>query len=208
MKQVSVLVLLCLCAFSCGQVHKKSDKGDNNEPLPDVRKTFVETAVDSTSSWQRVYTAVLPFVDSLCSASADENSLRRRLYGQEWGYLTIGVLSNKYSRLLNAGEEVSSDEFARTLEQLSDAMSLWFYSEDDILPCIWRDHYYTCNQNADNPVDGYFHIMITLPTEEDPLPSLQVFYPEAAEGNPYLIFSQFINPMALRKARIIGRLFS
>ena len=203
MKQVSVLVLLCLCAFSCGQVHKKSDKGDNSEPLPDVRKTFVETAVDSTSSWQRVYTAALPFVDSLCSASADENSLRRRLYGQEWGYLTIGVLSDKYSRLLNAGEEVSSDEFARTLEQLSDAMSLWFYSEDDILPCIWRDHYYTCNQNADNPVDGYFHIMITLPTEEDPAPSLQIFYPMAAEGNPYIMFAGLDNQDNSNKQEVI-----
>lgn len=194
MKQVSVLVLLCLCAFSCGQVHKKSDKGDNSKPLPDVRKTFVETAVDSTSSWQRVYTAVLPFVDSLCSASADESSLQRRLWGQEWCYMTIGLLSDKYSQLVNAGEEVSSDEFARILERLSEALSLWFYSDDDILPCIWRDHYYTCNQKSDNPVDGYFHIMITLPTEENPLPSLQIFYPEAAEGDPYLIFSQYINP--------------
>ena len=36
--------------------------------------------------------------------------------------------------------------------------------------------------------------MITLPTEEDPSPSLQIFYPEAAEGDPFLVFSQYINP--------------
>lgn len=187
MKQISLLFLLYLCAFTCGQVHKK---GDNNEPLPDVRKTFVEIALDSTSSWRMVNTAAITLVDSLCSASADESSLQRRLYGQEWSHMTIGLLSDKYSQLVNAGEEVSSDEFARILERLSDALSLWFYSEDDILPCIWRDHYYTCNQNADNPVDGYFHIMITLPTEEDPAPSLQIFFPEAADSDPFIVFAR------------------
>lgn len=187
MKQISLLFLLYLCAFTCGQVHKK---GDNNEPLPDVRKTFVEIALDSTSSWRMVNTAAITLVDSLCSASADESSLQRRLYGQEWSHMTIGLLSDKYSQLVNAGEEVSSDEFARILERLSDALSLWFYSEEDILPCIWRDHYYTCNQNADNPVDGYFHIMITLPTEEDPAPSLQIFFPEAADSNPFIVFAR------------------
>jgi len=82
-------------------------------------------------------------------------------------------------------------------------MSLWFYSEDDILPCIWRDHYYTCNQNADNPVDGYFHIMITLPTEEDPAPSLQIFYPMAAEGNPYIMFAGLDNQDNSNKQEVI-----
>lgn len=191
MKQISVFVVVYLCAFSCGQVHKKSD---NNEPLPDVRKTFVETALDSTSSWQMVNAAALPFVDSLCIAASDENSLERRLYGQEWGYMTIGFLSDKYSQLLDSGNEVSQNDYALILERLSDAMSLWFYTDYENLPLIWRDHFYTCNQNANNPVDGFLHIIVSLPTEEEPSPSLQIFYPEAAEGDPYLIFSQYINP--------------
>ena len=191
MKQISVFVVVYLCAFSCGQVHKKSD---NNEPLPDVRKTFVETALDSTSSWQMVNAAALPFVDSLCIAASDENSLERRLYGQEWGYMTIGLLSDKYSQLLDSGNEVSQNDYALILERLSDAMSLWFYTDYENLPLIWRDHFYTCNQNANNPVDGFLHILVSLPTEEEPSPSLQIFYPEAAEGDPYLIFSQYINP--------------
>ena len=130
----------------------------------------------------------------LCIAALDENSLGRRLYGQEWGYMTIGLITEKYSQLFGAGNEVSQNEYALILDRLSDAVSSWFYSDDDILPCIWRDHFYTSNQNSENPVDGYFHIMITLPTEEDPSPSLQIFYPEAAEGDPFLDFSQYINP--------------
>ena len=136
----------------------------------------------------------LPFVDSLCIAASDENSLEKRLCCQEWGDMTIGVITEKYSQLFRSGNEVSQNDYALILDRLSDAVSSWFYSDDDILPCIWRDHYYTCNQKSDNPVDGYFHIMITLPTEENPLPSLQIFYPEAADGDPLLVFSKYINP--------------
>ena len=190
MKQISILVLLCLCAFSCGQTQKKVE---NTTSLSDLHKSFVEIILDSTSSWQMVNAAALPFVDSLCLAASDENSLERRLFGQEWGYMTIGLITEKYSQLFRSGNEVSQNDYALILDRLSDAVSSWFYSDDDILPCIWRDLYYTCNQGAENPVDGYFHIMITLPTEEDPSPSLQIFYPEAAEGDPFLVFSQYIN---------------
>lgn len=189
MKRYYIIVLLT--AFSCGQNQRKVE---NTIPLSDLHKSFVEVILDSTSSWQAVNSIALPFVDSLCIAASDENSLERRLFGQEWGYMTIGLITEKYSQLFRSGNEVSQNDYTLILERLSDALSSWFYSDDDILPCIWRDHYYTCNQNAENPVDGYFHIMITLPTEEDPSPSLQIFYPEAAEGDPFLVFSQYINP--------------
>lgn len=191
MKQPHLIFLLSFCVFSCGQTQRKEE---NTTSLSDLHKSFVEVILDSTSSWQMVNAAALPFVDSLCIAALDENSLGRRLYGQEWGYMTIGLITEKYSQLYGAGNEVSQNEYALILDRLSDAVSSWFYSDDDILPCIWRDHYYTSNQNADNPVDGYFHIMITLPTEDDPSPSIQIFYPEAAEGDPFLVFSQYINP--------------
>lgn len=184
-------IILLFTALSCGQTQRKIE---NTIPLSDLHRSFVEVILDSTSSWQAVNSIALPFVDSLCIAASDENSLERRLFGQEWGYMTIGLITEKYSRLFRSGNEVSQNDYTLILERLSDALSSWFYSDDDILPCIWRDHYYTCNQNAENPVDGYFHIMITLPTEEDPSPSLQIFYPEAAEGDPFLVFSQYINP--------------
>lgn len=190
MKQLHIIFLLSFCVFSCGQTQRKVE---NTTSLSDLHKSFVEVILDSTSSWQMVNAAALPFVDSLCIAALDENSLGRRLFGQEWGYMTIGLITEKYSQLFGSGNEVSQNDYALIIERLSDAVSSWFYSDDDILPCIWRDHYYTSNQNADNPVDGYFHIMITLPTEEDPSPSLQIFYPEAAEGDPFLVFSQYIN---------------
>lgn len=189
MKRYYIIVLFT--AFSCCQTQRKVE---NTIPLSDLHKSFVEVILDSTSSWQAVNSIALPFVDSLCIAASDESSLERRLFGQEWGYMTIGLITEKYSQLFRSGNEVSQNDYALILERLSDAVSSWFYSDDDILPCIWRDHYYTCNQNAENPVDGYFHIMITLPTEEDPSPSLQIFYPEAAEGDPFLVFSQYINP--------------
>ena len=200
MKQLSLFVLLSLCAFSCGQTQKKVE---STTSLSDLHKSFVEVILDSTSSWQMVNAIALPFVDSLCIAVSDENSLERRLFGQEWGYMTIGLITEKYSQLFRSGNEVSQDDYALILDRLSDAVSSWFYSDDDILPCIWRDHYYTSNQKADNPVDGYFHIMITLPTEEDPAPSLQIFYPMAAEGNPYIMFAGLDNQDNSNKQEVI-----
>ena len=183
-------IILLLFAFSCGQSQRKTE---DTISLSDLHRSFVEVVLDSTSSWQRVNAAALPFVDSLCIAALDENSLERRLYGQEWGYMAIGLITEKYAQLFSSGNEVSQNDYSLILERLSDAVSSWFYSDDDVLPCIWRDHYYTCYQKSDNPLDGHFHIMITLPTEEDPSPSLQIFYPEAAEGDPFLVFSQYIN---------------
>ena len=125
MKQLHLVLLLLFSVFSCSQTQRKVE---NTTPLSDLHKLFVEVILDSTSSWQMVNAAALSFVDSLFSASADESSLQRRLYGQEWSYTTIGLLSDKYSQLVKSGEEVSSDEFARILDRLSEALSIWFYS--------------------------------------------------------------------------------
>ena len=108
-------IILLLFAFSCGQSQRKTE---DTISLSDLHRSFVEVVLDSTSSWQRVNAAALPFVDSLCIAALDENSLERRLYGQEWGYMAIGLITEKYAQLFSSGNEVSQNDYSLILERL------------------------------------------------------------------------------------------
>ena len=82
-------------------------------------------------------------------------------------------------------------DVTKILGQIADGMMLWFYSEDEQLPHLWRDHYYVCHQHSEEPTNGFFHLMVTVPTEERPEPTLRIFYPDSAEGSPFIVFTKY-----------------
>lgn len=188
MRKVFTIAIICLCAISCGQTSNKTESMSRVQ----LHKEFVEVMLDSTASWKQVTDAVKPFVDSICVAAADEESIKNRMFAQEWGYVTIGALSDKYIELKDAGKDVSADELSTILDRLANAMMLWFYSPDEPLPHLWRDHYYACHQHAEEPTNGFFHLMVILPTEDQPEPTLRIFYPDSAEDAPMMVFSKYI----------------
>lgn len=188
MNRILTLVVFYLCAISCGQTSSMTE----SKTRAQLHKEFVEVMLDSTISWKQVTDVVKPFVDSICVAAADEESINNRMFAQEWGYVTIGALSDKYIELKEAGKDVSADELSTILDRLADAMMLWFYSPDEPLPHLWRDHYYACHQHAEEPTNGFFHLMVILPTEDQPEPILRIFYPDSAEGAPMIVFSKYI----------------
>lgn len=188
MKRIVTIVAIGICALSCGQSPKKTGPST----LEQLHHKFIDVMLDSTVSWKRVIDVVKPFVDSICVSATDEESIKNRMFAQEWGYVTIGALSDKYIELKDAGKEVSADELSTILDRLADAMMLWFYSPDEPLPHLWRDHYYACHQHAEEPTNGFFHLMVILPTEDQPEPTLRIFYPDSAEGAPMMVFSKYI----------------
>ena len=188
MRKELTIAVFCLCAISCGQTSHKTESKTRTQ----LHQDFVEVMLDSTVSWKQVTDAVKPFVDSICVAAADEESINNRMFAQEWGYVTIGALSDKYIELKDAGKVVSADELSTMMDRLADAMMLWFYSPDEPLPHLWRDHYYACHQHAEEPTNGFFHLMVILPTEDQPEPTLRIFYPDSAEGAPMIVFSKYI----------------
>ncbi len=187
MHRTLLITTILVCVISCGQNPKKSTP----KTLDKIHREFVDVMLDSTASWKQVTDVAYPFVDSLCAAAADEASLNNRMFGQEWGYMTIELMSEKYAELEDAGKEVNYDDVSNILGKLADGLMVWFYSPDEQLPHIWRDHYYVCHQQADEPTNGFFHLMVTIPTEEIPEPTLRIFYPDAAESSPILIFSKY-----------------
>ncbi len=158
-----------------------------------LHQEFLGVMLDSTASWKQVKDVVYPFVDSLCAAASDEISLENRMYGQEWGYVTIEALSEKYVELKDAGKNPDYDDVSKILEQIAGAMMLWFYTPDEQVPNIWRDHYYVCHQHSEEPINGFFHLMVTIPTEAQPEPTLRIIYPDSAEGSPMIVFSKYID---------------
>ena len=188
MKRIITIVAICGCALSCGQ----SPKRMGARTLDQLYHEFIDVMLDSTASWTQVTDVVYPFADSLCAAAADETSLNNRMFGQEWGYVTIEAMTEKYAELQDAGKVVDYDDVSKILEQIADAMMLWFYSSEEQIPNVWRDHYYVCHQHSDEPTNGFLHLMVTVPTEAQPEPTLRIFYPDFAEGSPMIVFSKYI----------------
>lgn len=92
----------------------------------------------------------------------------------------------------DAGKEVNYDDVKSFHRKIADANMLWFYSPDELLPHIWRDHYYVCHQHADESTHGFFHLIVTIPTYDMPEPALRIFYPDAAEDSPMIIFTKYV----------------
>lgn len=186
MKRISLLSTIIICIISCGQTPKKSTP----RTLDQLYHEFVDVMLDSTSTWKQVTDVIYPFADIICISAADETSLKNRMFGQEWGYMIIELMTEKYGELKDAGKEVNYDDVTNILGRISDITSYWFYSSEEELPHIWRDHYYVTNKSAEEPIDGFFHIMVTMPNQKHPKPTLQIFYPENAEGRPAIIFKE------------------
>ena len=187
MRRILTISAICICALSCGQSPKKTA----SRTIDQLHREFVDVMLDSTTSWKQVTDVMYPFTDSLCAAAADEASLKNRMFGQEWGYMTIELMSEKYAELNDAGKEADYDDVTKILGQIADGMMLWFYSEDEQLPHLWRDHYYVCHQHSEEPTTGFFHLRVTVPTEERPEPTLRIFYPDSAEGSPFIVFTKY-----------------
>ena len=187
-KLIPVVAIFIVLFASCRQ----HQQGSESASQPTFQKTFLDVVLDSTATWAQINEAATAFVDSLFIIAADESNGKNRLAAQQWGYMTIELLYETYDEMKEAGKEVNYDDLPPLLERINDAASIWFYTEDEQLPHIWRDHYYVCHQQAENPINGFFHIMVTLPTKERQEPSLEIFYPDAADDVPVLIFSKYL----------------
>ena len=185
MKKIITILTVMTSVLACGQSRLQSTITSN----PQFHLTFLDVVYDSSATWKDITNAAQAFVDSLIIIANDEANLDNRLAGQQWGYVTIDVLLEKYYDMEKHGIPVVYEDLNPLMAGITEAASVWFYTDDDKVPNIWRDHYYRCYQNSDNPIDDYYHIMVTLPSETMPEPSLQIFFPDAAEKEPGLVFT-------------------
>lgn len=177
------LVVIVVLTISC---NTKKNKSSN----PSAFMMAAEVLSDSSATWKSVKDVTLPLCDSLCKAITNENNLESRLAGQEMAYVIIDAVTDSYLAHSNAGEVIPTQELYDITIPLQNALNQWFYADDEQLPHIWKDLFYVSHKESDNPLGGYFHLMISLPTEEQPEPEFYVFYPESAAGRPAFVFKE------------------
>lgn len=144
---------------------------------------------DTSSSAKELLSALTPFLDSLLTLARDENNQRNRIAAQHLSYLAIELLADRCGNDID--DEADVQAMNNIASRLLDAIGQWFYSEEEGVPCIWQDLYYISHKDSDNPINGFFHIMVLLPTEDRPDAELDVFFPDNAVSMPYLSFTKF-----------------
>ena len=182
--KLDILLFAIIILFSCGTEIQKH----NSVSVADLSQKVQTVLTDKASTWEDVTEAVNPLIEEITQAATDEKDLERRMMGQEFGYKTIKLTINKYIDLMSEGHDVASDELDLMTDKIQEAINVWFYDNSSERPYLWRDQYYVSNKSGNNQVNGYFHIMVFLPTTNNPNPSLLIFYPDTAEGMPAIIF--------------------
>jgi hypothetical protein len=188
MKKLPLIILMAVFALlplSCRQPVRETASPAG------ARGSCFDVLLDTTATFAQIQAAVIPWADSLRKATADTVSLEKRITAQQFTYITIELLASQVSRLGKAGEIIPYEDFNALMNPLLEAANQWLYTTEDGLTSVWRDIYYASNQEANSPVESYFHIMVVLPDDDDAEPELHIFFPESARNNPGLLFRKY-----------------
>ena len=184
-----LFVPIILCVVSCKHQTREIEYNSYDEMV----EVFDQLVTDSESTWEDIITFARVFTDTLSIRAAEKKRLEKSLLAQYCGYMLISLITDKYDELKERGKNVNYDDIPPLLDRIGDLENVWFSALDEQVPHIWKDHFYLCHQTSERPIAGYFHVMATLPCETLPSPTLQIFYPDAAEDAPVLIFSKYLD---------------
>ena len=62
----------------------------------EIMQVLSVVTADSLSTWQDVMNATTPVIDSIILDATDEVDLKKRMLGQELGYLVMEAITDKY----------------------------------------------------------------------------------------------------------------
>lgn len=190
MKRLLLLITVCFLVISCGK-----DKKNSTASEPKFQMSFLKVALDSTSTWHQIIDAANLFTDSLCIIAVDTLNGNKRLAAQQWGYMAIYTLSDLYEQKKEKGLDVNYSDIYPIIDQINYAASVWIKTEDDEKAYIWRDHFYNCHQESDNPTPGYFNFMVVIPKYEPINITMRITFPLASNKDfpPLLAFKNYEN---------------
>ena len=187
----NILLIIGAVALACSNNVSGQTKKRSSAETDDPGRNFAKVVLDPGATWMQVCEAADIFADILIADMQDTSSTYSRVHSQEIGYIVIASLTEKYMELMDAGKEVSEKDLSRIVENVDTSIHRWFHNDDNKnRPNLWKDLYYLSNKSAENPVNGYFHLIVDIPTEEHPAPSLYIFFPQSAEKDPYLVFRE------------------
>ena len=187
MKAIYALFLVAIL-LGCEHPHKSKKENSSFDGL----SSSIQSIFDDTSlSPKELLLGLTPYTDSLITLARDENNQRNRVAAQLLSYQAIELLSD------HCGNDIADEADVLAMNNMASrllaAIGQWFYSEEEGVPCIWQDLYYISKKESDNPINGFFHVQVLLPTVERPDAELDVFFPDNAASMPYLSFTKFLD---------------
>ena len=186
--------LLCLVILWMGSSCRNTPSATNNpDPLFETWDTVSKVLSEENLSFRQLQDVLGPLSKELTLAAKNETDLKTRLAAQQIAYSAIYLLDEHLERIVNSGETLSLEEKNLLVRPMVESVSQWLYSIDEGTPSVWHDAYYLSNKESASPVDGYFHLMVLLPTKSSPDPEFHVFFPNSAQGRPALVFRKYDN---------------
>lgn len=189
------LLLICILIYflsACGP-HQSSTTAsiDNSDKAKATMISTLGMLQDSTTTLEQVQEAFNPIIDRLWTESGDLGDLDKRLSAQKESLIYVYALASWFDTQLEMGHNVTAKSINEILDPLTTIGSQWFCNPDGKYPYIWRELYYSSNRGSEDPIDGYFKVMVIFPDADNPAPSAHIFFPMMAESSPRLYFSNY-----------------
>lgn len=187
-KQLITHLCIIFALTSC-KSGKFSQVDVSMKSFEDIQEEMLDVLLDKTTSADRLTDVMTQYGEYLEIAADNLDNIDMRVDAQRRSMLTISLLLEKFAQMDSLGLEISHAQMDSCLSRLVEVSSKWYYVENEIRPVIFREVYYNSYQNTDNPVPGYFRILVYLPAEQYSEPSVRLFYPQTAESDPYILFT-------------------
>lgn len=180
---VLLVLISCSCnGYSQAKNHVKSFK--------DIQEEVVNVLFDSTTTAKQLKCVMAQYGDYLMAAATDPDDINMRLDAQRRSLFTIQLLFEKFAQMDSLGTAISSRQMGACLLPLLNASNQWGAAELESGPAIFHEFYYNSYQHSENSTPGYFQIIVYLPTKQCPEPAVSIFYPQTAESDPIIIFTE------------------
>lgn len=192
-----VLLLLALCLLpQCRGRNASSTQPSSLEISDSYERLASEIEVimnNRALDADALVEALSPYLDSIVAMANDSESLGNRMASQILAHEMINLMTENYLLVDETDDSTVAALDDVILPPILDVLEKWFIDINDEAHVLWSDKLYISAKESDEPINGYFHIMVLMKVEDDDVPELDIFFPDCAESLPVLAFAKDAN---------------
>ena len=195
-----ILLFLALCLLPQCRGKNASSQSSGLEISDSYERLAVgilDIMNDRSLSADALVEALSPYMDSIVAMANDSESLGNRMASQILAHQMVNQMTENYFLDDDTDDSVIKALDDVILPPILDVLGKWFIDIDDETHVLWSDKLYISDKQSDEPINGYFHIMVLMKVEDDDVPELDIFFPDCAESLPVLAFAKDENLDAL-----------
>jgi hypothetical protein len=192
-----VLLLLALCLLpQCRGKNVSSSEPSGLEISGSYERLAedIQTIMNNRGlSADELVEAMSPYLDSIVAMANDSESLGNRMASQILAHQIINLMTENYLLDDESDDSIMTAFDKVVMPSVLEALEKWFIDISNEAHILWSDKLYISAKDADEPINGYFHIMVLMQVEDDDVPELDIFFPDCAESLPVLAFAKDAN---------------